>query len=147
MAFGIFFFWLVLAILVGAYASSKGRSAVGFFFLAVLLSPLIAFIIVLVVAPIRANTDARAVETGEYKKCPYCAELVRAEAVVCKHCGRDLPKQEAKIEPSPQPFARTACFDCKYYESKGWDKSIGKCALHQKRVKASDTCPDFARAT
>jgi hypothetical protein len=27
--------------------------------------------------------------------CPFCAEDIRAAAVVCKHCGRDLPSESA----------------------------------------------------
>jgi hypothetical protein len=45
----IFVFWLLCAVGVGAIASSKGRSGVGWFFLAVIISPLIALIIVAVI--------------------------------------------------------------------------------------------------
>lgn len=29
---------------------------------------------------------------GPTKPCPFCAELIKAAAIVCKHCGRDLPR-------------------------------------------------------
>ena len=41
----IIFFWVVFCILVASYANSKGRSGLAYFLLAVILSPLIAFII------------------------------------------------------------------------------------------------------
>ncbi|BFL82429.1 hypothetical protein L5M43_05130 [Shewanella sp. SW36] len=86
----MFLGWLILAILVGVYANTKGRSGVGFFLLAVILSPLIGFIIALVISPVKGVIEANAIQSGDMKKCPDCAELVKAEAKICKHCRAEL---------------------------------------------------------
>lgn len=38
--------------------------------------------------------DALAASQGQYRgmrRCPHCAESIKAAAAVCKHCGRDVP--------------------------------------------------------
>lgn len=38
--------------------------------------------------------------TREHKKCPFCAEWIKAEAVKCKHCGEELPSEEDEHLPA-----------------------------------------------
>jgi hypothetical protein len=79
---------IIFSVLVGLVASSKGRS--GFFFLALILSPIIGLIIALVVPKNNEMVESKAIENGGMRKCPSCAELVKSEAKICKHCQSDL---------------------------------------------------------
>ena len=99
----ILFIWIALSILAGWIAEQKGRSGVGFFFLALVLSPLIGLIAAAAVS--KNDTALAAVDLREGKlcRCPQCAELVLIDAIKCKHCGSALPVHVKSPEGAPRP--------------------------------------------
>lgn len=80
---------LLIAAKIGLIAESKGRSYKTFFWLSLLFSPLIMWILVATMATDTASISSSNSLPG-LKKCPDCAEFVKIEAVKCKHCGSQI---------------------------------------------------------
>lgn len=94
----LIFFWLLLSLAVGIWASNKGRSGFGWFLLAIIISPLLAGIFLAVSTNRSVQAETRPT-TATHVKCPDCAELILKEAKVCKHCGCRLVPQLSEPEP------------------------------------------------
>lgn len=90
MDVGLLGFWIGLSVIVAVYASRVGRSGIGWFLLAFIISPILAGLLCLVLGPLNRQ-DEPSPET--HVKCPDCRELVFRDARRCKHCGCPLIPQ------------------------------------------------------
>ena len=87
---GMVLLWIGCAIAASIVSSNKGKDWLGGALLGFLLGP-IGLLITLVSSTDQAQLDSASLASGLNRKCPFCAELVRAEAKKCRHCGSELP--------------------------------------------------------
>ena len=90
---GYFILWVALSLVAAVIAAKKGRSGIGFFALALFLSPLVGIL----AAAVARTGEEGLVARGEVKKCPYCAEFIKVEASVCRFCQREQVSATRKV--------------------------------------------------
>ncbi|MCP4678545.1 MAG: hypothetical protein GY854_24150 [Deltaproteobacteria bacterium] len=78
--YAFIFIAIVFGIVAAIVAFNKGRNSLGWFLGGLLIGPFALIVAVLPPVP----------RSGQYLKCPSCAEIVQADANICRFCSGDL---------------------------------------------------------
>lgn len=89
---GMLLIAMMLGVIPGLIANNKGYSFWSWWLFGALL-----FIVALPLAIMLKPDTGELVSRGEGRQCPFCAELIKPQAVVCRYCGRDLPDHHVRV--------------------------------------------------
>ena len=97
---GIIILSIIFAIAGGLIAYAKNRSFIGWF----LLCGFFWVIPLIVIASLSSNKDSsnnvvynpniQNLTTDKLKKCPFCAENIKSEAIICRFCNSNVGEHE-----------------------------------------------------
>lgn len=98
------------ACVCGGVASARGRSGIGWFLVGLLIWP-VALIFLLVLPRNQKVVEKRQIEDGELVRCSQCAELIRPDARICKHCRSPVEQKVVALRPDdsgeqPRPTSK-----------------------------------------
>lgn len=85
----IVIFWIMCGVAASMIFKSKGRDTTAGFLLGAIFGPF-GILFALFSPKNDLNMERQAIVSGSSRKCPDCAELVKAEAKKCRFCGAEL---------------------------------------------------------
>lgn len=86
--------WIICGVFAAIIASSKGRNFFGWLILGLLFG--IFALLAAGFMPAVNKSEEKLSETtikslsNDERKCPFCAEIIKKEAKLCKHCGKEV---------------------------------------------------------
>lgn len=97
MSVGFIVFFCLCGLISSIAGSNKGRSGFLWFLVGLVLGPL-GIVLALVAKKDSQTIESKALALGTQKKCPFCAELIKSEAIICKHCNKEQPESNASTQ-------------------------------------------------
>ena len=95
----LFLFWIVMAVICAMVATNKGHSGIAWFIYGFIIWPIALVHAILIAPPVNVELE-KAVQRG-MRKCPACAEMIKAEAKLCRFCRTEL---EQKVDMKPAEY-------------------------------------------
>ena len=102
--------WLICGIICAIIASNKGHGFGLWFLIGALFGPL-AILVAIAKSNASEKIEAKELANGNSIKCPSCAETVKSAALICKHCGRDLPRTNTNTQNIDKTQYNSAIID------------------------------------
>jgi hypothetical protein len=138
-AMELFFFWLIFAVLVGVFASKRGRSGFGYFILSVVLSPLIGFLIALVAGKKDHVIEQKSPLVGQSQHAYDAARVsYRAEQNVAREMQETvLPRPSSSAQPT---------FICRTLALKTASFTASACSRLRFSIPSAVSSPDASRS-
>ena len=138
--------WLVCALVTVIIAVSKGRSFFGWLLIGLILG-IFGLILAAVLPSLKGTIEYEeppgflsSTRRAKMKKCPDCAEQIRADARVCKHCGYrfDAGSRKQDLDLLPVDTSKWSQRDREAYEARldsgadGDDRGRGQLSRRQR---------------
>ncbi|MBD2797742.1 zinc ribbon domain-containing protein [Xenorhabdus sp. 18] len=121
-----------LGLIPAGIAASKGRSFGAWWFYGFLIF-IVALIHSLVLESKQHITEKKKINAGEIKKCPFCAETIKTEAIVCKHCNKEIPPI---CSVSDQDFLSTlSSYKLYFHKNGGYELDDATLMMAVRRMK------------